>query len=442
MFDFLSKKFSGILGWLSNKGTLSEKNIKDALSQVKEALLEADVPYDVVETFLSQISEEALGQKVDKKVTAGNKFIKIVHDKLVSFLGGETQDKQLSIQYPSVILMMGLQGSGKTTTIAKMANWLKKEAAKKNKTRRILLASVDFYRPAAVDQLEILSKQVSVDFYRSEETDVCQAAKDILNKFKKDSYEVLFLDTAGRLQIDTDLMEELKKVSEIVKPKHSFIVLDSMTGQESLNIAQEFNKSVGFSSAILSKMDSDSRSGAAFAFRYSIKKPIYFIGTGEKIDDLEPFIPKRIATRILGMGDIVSLIEKAEENISHEKQEEMAKKMVSGRFNLDDFAKQINMMGKIGSFRKILQYMPGAGSISPEMIEQSEKDMKKFKAILSSMTKKERLFPNILNSSRKERIASGSGTNLQNINQLLQKFEQSKQFAKMFKKMGKMPFFK
>jgi len=441
VFDFLSEKFSGVLNWLTKKSKLSEKNISDALSQVKEALLQADVPLGVINDFLSQISQEFVGQKVHEKLNPGDQFIKIVNDKLVDFLGGESRQETISFQYPSTVMVMGLQGSGKTTTVAKIANWVQKETSKRGKQRRILVASVDFYRPAAIEQLKVLADQVGINFYKSPESKPIQAAQDILDHFKKNRYELLLLDTAGRLHIDQAMMKELQEIRKIINPKHSFLVLDAMTGQESLNVAKEFNQAAGFDTAILSKMDSDARGGAAFAFCYTLKKPIYFVGTGEKIDDFESFIPKRIASRILGMGDIMSLIERANEKVDQQKQESIAKRMMSGQFTLKDFADQMGMMGKVGSLQKIMKYMPGMNAPSQEQIEQGEREMRQFKAIISSMTPKERLLPQILGASRKKRIAHGSGTKVQNINQLLQKFEQSRQFVRMFKKMGKFPSF-
>ncbi|MBU1007974.1 signal recognition particle protein [Candidatus Dependentiae bacterium] len=439
MFDFLSEKFSGILTWMKGKGTLSEKNIADALTQVKNALLQADVPLNVVTDFLTELSQEVSGQTVHKKLNPGDHFIKIVHARLVKFLDSTGGQEKVTFHYPSVVTVMGLQGSGKTTTIAKLAYWVTKEASKRNKKRRILLASIDFYRPAAVDQLEILANKIKIDFYRSNQTDVLEATKDIYTHFKTGRYELLILDTAGRLHVDDRMLEELKTVTKLVSPKHSFLVLDAMTGQESLNIAKKFDEVIGFNSAILTKMDSDTRGGAAFAFRYVLGKPIAFVGSGEKVDDLESFVPDRVATRILGMGDVLSLIEKAEEKIDQHQQETLTKRMMSGKFTLDDFAQQLGMVGKLGSLQKIAQYLPGMGSLSPDQLEQGQKEMALFKAILSSMTRKEKCCPQILDSSRKQRIAQGSGTNAQIINQLLQKFEQSKQFVKMFRKMGKFP---
>lgn len=410
---------------MTGKHKLSEKNIEEALEQVKTALLEADVPYSAVTDFLKQVSSEVMGQKVHEKLNPGTHFIKIVKDKLLFFLG--SQNSTVNFTPRSVITVMGLQGSGKTTTVAKIAYRIKKG-------KKVLVASVDFYRPAAIDQLETLAKQNSINFYRATTTDPIEATKEIINYFKNDRFDVLFLDTAGRLHVDVPMMEELKKVKAIINPTYSFLVLDSMTGQESLNVAQEFEKNVGFQSAILTKMDSDTRGGAAFAFRYVMNKEISFIGTGEKIDDLELFIPDRIASRILGMGDVMSLIEKAEAVVPQPDQEVLTKRIMSGNFSLDDFAAQLSFVDKIGSFQKILKYIPGAGTVSQEQIEQGEREIKAFRAIISSMTPKERAFPKILDGSRKARIAKGSGTNAQIINQLLQKFEQSKHFVKMFKK--------
>ncbi len=436
MFDFLSQKFSGILSWMSNKTTLSEKNINDAIEQVREALLQADVPYDIVNQFLSNVSNEAIGKKAGKNLTTGNQFIKIVNEKLIEFLtdsnNSNSDNNNINNKLIGVVIVMGLQGSGKTTTVAKLAKFIKNNF----KNKKILIGSTDFYRPAAIEQLEILAQKVNVDFFKSNNNDPIDTSKQIYNFYKNNKYDILFLDTAGRLHIEDKMMDELKEIKNIVNPKISILVLDSMTGQESLNVAKSFDNRIGFSSAILSKMDSDTRGGAAFSFRYSIKKPIIFLGTGEKLDDLESFIPKRIASRMLGMGDVLSLIEKASEKIPEKKQANLTKRIMSGKFNLEDFESQMNMMGKMGSLQKILKYLPGAHSVSSDMIEKGEAEMKEFKAIISSMTRKEKLFPNMLDKSRKKRIARGSGTKVEIINQLLQKFEQSKQFAKMFKKMN------
>lgn len=437
MFNFLTEKFSSIFSNILGKNQLTQKNIDEALQQVTDALIEADVPYEVTKTFISQVQAESIGKNVTKSLNPGEQFIKIVYDKLCEFMGGQVA--HFSFQIPSVIMVLGLQGSGKTTTVAKLANYLIESAKKKGKKREILLASVDFNRPAAIDQLEILSKQLDLKFYRSKITDdSVKAASEIFQHFKSLNFEHLILDTAGRLHIDGKMIQELKEIDNILNPKYKILVLDSMTGQESLKVAQAFEDGVGFNGSILTKIDSETRAGAAFAFRFTLKKPIFFIGSGEKICDLEQFYPDRIATRILGMGDILSLIEKAEEKIKKNEQTDLANTLVSGKFTLQDFANQMNMVNRLGSLSKLAQYLPGMGSmkIDQAMIEKGEIEIKKFKAIISSMTMKERLFPSILEISRMQRIAKGSGTNVSDVKLLLEKFEQTKQFAKLFKKYG------
>ncbi len=435
MFSFLSKKLSGILNWLNDKGRLTEENVATAVNQVREALLEADVPLNIVETFLQEIGNAVVGQKVQSSLNPGQQFIKIVNDKVVDFLGGKLVISP-TFQIPSVIMVMGLQGSGKTTTVAKLAYWMIQQAKQRHKTRNILVASVDFYRPAAIDQLEILSKTVGVSFYRAKSTSATSAALEIYDQFKKGRFDHLILDTAGRLHIDTEMMSELVTIKNSLTPKYKILVLDAMTGQESLKVAESFEKAVGFDGAILTKMDSDTRGGAAFAFRYALKKPISFVGTGEKIDDLECFIPDRMAGRILGMGDILTLVEQASEKIDYQEQKNLTEKILGGGLTLEDFREQLGMIDRLGSLQKISRYLPGMGSVTPEMMEKGHDEMKRFKAIIDSMTIKERKFPVIIDGSRRARIAKGSGVTVSEVNQLLQRFEQSKQYAKMFKKMG------
>jgi len=441
MFDFLSQKFSGVLSWLTDKHKLSEENIAEAFTKVREALLEADVPLRVADAFLDQVRQEVTGQKVHQALKPGEQFIKIVHDKLLAFLGGKGAVTAITFQIPSTVMVMGLQGSGKTTTVAKLCHYLKEQARQRGKQRHILVGSVDFYRPAAIDQLEILAKQVGVDFYRPKATQPLAAALELQQHFKQKSYEHLILDTAGRLHIDQEMMQELVNIVKALAPKHKLLVLDAMTGQESLNVAKSFDGAVGFDAAILTKMDSDARGGAAFAFRYELGKPIAWVGTGEKIDELEGFFPERMATRILGMGDLQTLLEKATENITPETQASMAQKFMDGSFNLKDFLEQLAMVDKMGSMQKVLRYLPGGHQITPEMMEKGQVEMRRFKAIICSMTEKERLVPGILDQSRKKRIAAGAGVTPQEINQMLQRFEESKQFAKMVKKMGKLKRF-
>ncbi len=444
MFDFLSDKFSSLFSRLTGQNKLTQQNMQETLQKVKDALLEADVPYQVVETFLKEVSDEVVGQKVlTASLKPGEHLIKIVHDKLTDFLGGTVGPDVMSFQIPSVIMLMGLQGSGKTTTIAKLAYFIQKQAEKRGKKRTILFASVDFYRPAAIDQLEILAGQVGVNFYRSPLQDVLAAAQDTIRYAKNNGYEHLFLDTAGRMHIDSAMLEELRQLDLKVQPKYKYLVLDAMTGQESLRVAQAFEDSVGFHGAILTKMDSDTRAGAAFAFRYTMKKPILFIGSGEKIADLEYCRPERMANRILGMGDIQSLIERAQEKIKQSDQDSLEKSIQQGKMTLQDFACQLDMVNKLGSLSQIMSYLPGVSSkqMSPEMINKGESEIKRFKAIINSMNMKERLCPKILNGSRKQRIASGAGVTVTQINEFLDRFEKSQQFVKLFKKFGRLPGF-
>lgn len=443
MFNFLSEKFSGVLGWLKDKGRLTDENLREATTQVRTALLEADVPLEVVEDFLAQVQQEMIGRKIHDSLNPGQQLIKVVHDKVLDFLGGKNTTPSISFQIPSVIMVMGLQGSGKTTTIAKLAYYMHDQAKKRGKARRILLGSVDFYRPAAIDQLEILAKQVGATFYRATNTNPVKAAQEIHEHFKQNNFEHLLLDTAGRLHIDTTMMEELKIITAKVQPKYKFLILDAMTGQESLTVAKAFNAAIGFDYAALSKMDSDTRGGAAFGFRYVLKKPIVFVGIGEKPEDLEAFIPERMTTRILGMGDIMTLIEKATDQISEQEQVSITQKMLGGHFTLKDFADQMGMLDRLGSLQKITRYLPGMNNLSPEAMEKGQSEMKRFRAIISSMTNKEKLVPSIIDASRRRRIAAGSGVTVQDVNQLLQRFEQSKEMMKMFKKSGMMrKFFK
>lgn len=447
MFDFLSTKISSIFGKFSS-GKLTEANINDALIKVETALLEADVPFDVVREFIAEVKRDVVGQKVISSLKPSEQLLKIVYDRVVLFLGGHLgttapTETQFSFNFPSIVMVLGLQGSGKTTTVAKLACNVKEIAEKRGKSRKILLASVDFYRPAAIDQLEILAKKAGVDFYRSVEKEPLLASQDIVRQFNSGRYDILFLDTAGRLHVDDSLMQELKTIDKYVKSKYKLLVIDSMTGQESLKVAQSFDKAVGITGAILTKMDSEARGGLAFAFKYSLKKPILFIGTGEKIEDLDLFRPERIASRIVGMGDMMSLVEKAQEKIKESDQEAVYKSLTKGKMNLEDFAYQIDTLNKLGSLSNIIKYLPGMGSlnISPDKVENGEKEMKKFRSIIQSMTVKERRLPLVLDNSRKERIAKGSGFSVADVNLLLDRLEQNQQFAKVFKKMEKGKFF-
>lgn len=439
MFNFLSEKFSSLFSRISTSGKLTEKNIEEVVAQVEEALLDADVPYNAVREFSSQIQKEALGKKIFASLKPAEQFAKIVYDKLLYFLGGQSQETTFAFQIPSIIMVMGLQGSGKTTTVAKLAHYIVEQAKKRGKNRRVLVASVDFYRPAAVEQLAIMAQKAQVDFYVSSKTNPVDAALDIAEYSRKNQYELLILDTAGRLHVDHALLEELKKIDELLRPKYTFLVLDAMIGQESLAVAQAFDKGVGFTGGILTKLDSETRGGVAFAFKYVIAKPLLFIGNGEKIENFELFRPERLAGRILGMGDVASLMEKAEEKIKHSEQEKSYKSIMSGKMNLRDFADQMSMVSRLGSLSELMRYLPGAAQLklTPDKIAQGEVEMKKCRAIISSMTKKEQMFCSILDASRKKRIAAGAGVTVADIDSLISRFEQSQQFIKQFKKMGR-----
>jgi signal recognition particle subunit SRP54 len=440
MFDFLSSKFSSIFSVLKREKHFTESDVEKLMSEVHDALIEADVPYDVAMAFVAEVKRDVVGKKIAGSLRPDEQFMKIVHDKVVNFLGGASnQETVFAFQIPSTIMVMGLQGSGKTTTVSKLAAYVKDQGKKRGKERRILLASVDFYRPAAIDQLEILAKTVGVDFYRAQATDPVVATREIKDYALKNSYEILMVDTAGRLHVDQAMVAELKKVDAELKPKYKFMVLDAMTGQESLSVAKTFNEEVGFVGAVVTKMDSAARGGGAFAFRYVLQKPILFVGTGEHVNDFELFRPERVASRILDMGDILTLVERAHEKIEQDQQQKMSQAFESGNLTLQDFADQLAMVSKLGSLSSLMKYMPGIGSLSlsPETVEKGEVELKRFKTIIASMTPNERLVPAVLNKSRKQRVAKGAGVTVNDVDMLLTKFEQSKQFVKLFKKIGR-----
>lgn len=440
MFETLTNSLTSLFSGITGKGTLTLKDIDATLAKIKEALLESDVPLELADTFCQEISREVVGKKVLASLKPAEHLLKVVHDRLQFFLGAQ-EGASYSFDIPSVIMVMGLQGSGKTTTVAKIAHCMAKEAQSKGKERSILLASVDFYRPAAVEQLAILAEKAGIPFYKAQACKPLAAAQEIYAEFKKRGAQYLFLDTAGRLHIDTALLEELKQISIAVKPRYKLLVLDAMTGQESLTVARAFNDSLGFDGAILSKVDSDTRGGAAFSFRYALKKPILFAGTGEKLTDIERFNPERVAGRLLGMGDLATLAEKAEQKIKQSDQQHMANALKKDQLSLNDFAKQIDMMAKLGSLSQIAGYMPGMNkaSLLPDALEKGEQELKRFRAILSSMTEKERLNHRILDASRKKRIAQGAGVQVTAVHLLLERFEQSQQYVKLLKKFGRLP---
>jgi signal recognition particle subunit SRP54 len=430
MFDFLSQKFSSLFSGLENTKKLTEQNIQETLDSVEHALLEADVPYNVVRTFIAAVKNEVIGQKVTAALKPAEYLLMVIQRKIVEFLGGE--EHAFSFSFPLTMMVMGLQGSGKTTTIGKIAYKIKSDAEKNNVSRKIIVGSVDFYRPAAIDQLEILAKQVDISFYRAQSADPVMAAKEIVSYAHNNGYDVVLLDTAGRLHIDNRMLQELQEIDALLRPSYKMLVLDAMTGQESLSVAKAFDDTIGFHGAVLTKMDSDTRGGAAFAFRFVLKKPIIFVGEGERVTDLNNFYPDRAAERMLGMGDVRSLIERAEEKISAAERAKAEESLKSGAFTLQDFADQMAMMNRIGSLSQLLKYMPGIGAkISPEMIQRGEVELVKFRAIIGSMTPKERLNASLVNNSRMQRVAKGAGVAVDDVARLLKRFEEAKQYVKL-----------
>ena len=430
MFDTLSERLSETLRRVAGKATLSEDNIKDTLREVRQALLEADVALPVVKDFIDQVRERAVGQEVMKSLSPGQAFLRIVQLELERAMGTANETLDLATQPPAVILMAGLQGSGKTTSAAKLARWLKE------KGKKVLMVSADVYRPAAIRQLETLAESVGVGFVPSHEgqrpLDIAQGA---LQTARIQFADVLIVDTAGRLAIDAAMMQEIRELHAAVKPVETLFVVDAMTGQDAAQTARAFNEALPLTGVILSKADADSRGGAALSVRAITGKPIKFLGVGEKTDALEPFYPDRIASRILGMGDILSLIEEAERKLDRDKAEKLARKIKKGKgFDLEDFRDQLQQMRDMGGISSMLDKLPGMGGLA--QMAQQKVDTKMFvrmEAIINSMTPKERGDPDVLNGSRKRRITEGSGTTIQDLNRLL---KQHKQMQKMMKKLG------
>ena len=430
MLDGISTKFSDIIRTISGKASISEKNVTEAVEEIKTALLDADVNLRVVRRFVNSTLEEAVGEKVLRSVAPGQQFIKIVYDKMVSFLGDQKQD--LLLKGPdalSVILMLGLQGSGKTTTAAKLANHLKKEG------RKVLLVAADLVRPAAVEQLSVLGKQIGIEVYK-EPTTPEKVVKNALSYAKKNLFNAVIVDTSGRLHIDSDMMKELENIRNIAQPDESLLVADAMSGQQSADTAKEFNEKIGISGVILSKFDSDTRGGAALSLKTVTGKPIKFIGVGEKIDDLDVFYPERIASRILGMGDVVSLVEKAQATIDTAEAEKLQEKIESATFTLEDYLEQFARIRKMGSVQSLIEMIPGLkGNVDESKID--EKELKKEEAIILSMTKMERKNYRIIGPSRRKRVANGSGTSVADINRFLKKFEKTRLMMKKVSKNKK-----
>lgn len=431
MFKNLSSRLTQTIRDLTGRGRLTEENIKETLSQVRVALLEADVALPVVKQFTDEIQVKALGQEVMQSLRPGEVLIKFINDELIKALGESNVELNLQTQPPAVIMVVGLQGSGKTTTIAKLANWLKESQKKK-----VLLASADIYRPAAIEQLQTLAKQIDVPFYLSDTKEKpINIATQAIKAARSQLAEVVLIDTAGRLHIDEEMMTELVDMQKAINPIETLLVVDSMAGQDAANIAKTFNEKLALTGIILTKTDGDARGGAALSMRFLTGKPIKFIGTGEKINALLPFYPERIASRILDMGDIVSLVEEVQQKVDQEKAEKLTKKLIKGKtFDLQDFKEQLQQMRGMGGIQSLISKLPGVGQLpsnAKDMI--NDKLFVKMEAIINSMTKRERRFPALIKGSHKRRLANGSGTDIQDINRLLKQFEQMQKMMKRLK---------
>ncbi len=436
MFDSLTERLARTFKNIRGQGRLTESNIEDTLREVRIALLEADVALPVAKKFIDDVKVRSLGQEVMQSLTPGQAFVKIVNDELVTLMGESCAELNLNTAPPAVILMAGLQGSGKTTTVAKLARWLKE---KEKKT--VLVASADIYRPAAIDQLETLAKEIEAVFYPSQPTErPIDIAKGAIQAAKNKAIEVVIIDTAGRLHIDEDMMTEIKQLHAAISPIETLFVVDSMTGQDAANTAQAFNAVLPLTGVILTKMDGDARGGAALSVRAVTGKPIKFVGVGEKTQALEPFHPERIASRILGMGDVLSLVEDVQQKVDQGEVEKLARKLQKGKgFDLEDFLTQLQQMKNMGGLTALLDKLPGTGMIpAAAKGKLDDKLTIKMEAIIKSMTRKERRFPDIVRGSRKRRIALGSGTEIQDVNRLLKQFSQMQKMMKRFGKMGNM----
>ena len=442
-FDGLGDKLQGIVKRIKGQGKISENDLKEMMREVKVALLEADVNYKVVKQFIDSVKQRALGEEVMESLTPGQQIVKIVHDELTQLLGGTQSKLVIAPKPPTVIMMVGLQGSGKTTTSGKLGRLLKKQG------KRPLLTACDIYRPAAIKQLQVLGEQLEIPvFTLGDKVSPVEIARQAIEHAKSHGNDVVILDTAGRLHIDEVLMEELKNVKAEAQPTEILLVIDAMVGQDAVNVAESFNDLLDITGVVLTKLDGDTRGGAALSIKSITGKPIKFAGMGEKLDALEPFHPDRMASRILGMGDVLTLIEKAQENIDAKKAEEMQKKMMNAEFTLEDYLEQMDQMKDMGSINNMLEMMPGMSKNKLKDIEVSDKDMAQTRAIIQSMTAAERRNPKIINGSRRKRIAAGSGTRVQDVNRLLKQFEQAQSLLKHFAgmasgkkgKKGKMKF--
>ena len=435
MFENLGDRLQNVIHKVKGYGKITEDNISEMMREIRLALLEADVNYKVVKEFTSIVKEKALGEEVQKSIKPGDLFVKIVQDELTELLGGESAPLNIKGN-PATLMMVGLQGSGKTTTSGKLANYLRKKHSKKP-----LLVACDVYRPAAIDQLKQIGKQLNIEVYDEGKNDPVEISKNAINYAKENNYDYVIIDTAGRLHIDDDLMKELDNIKEEINPDEILLIIDSMMGQDAINVITGFNEMLPLTGVVLTKLDGDTRGGVALSVRHLTNVPIKFIGVSEKMDGLDSFDPERMAGRILGMGDIVSLVEKAQEAIDEKEAEKTAKRMQQGKFDLEDFLSTMKQMKKLGPLENLLKLIPGAKKMGLNNVKIDPKQMAHIEAIVLSMTPKERRNPYIIKASRKTRIAKGSGTSVQEVNRLLQQFDQMK---KMMKQMSngnfKMPF--
>ncbi|WP_342044304.1 signal recognition particle protein [Bacillus sp. OTU530] len=433
-FEGLADRLQQTLQKIRGKGKVTEADVKEMMREVRLALLEADVNFKVVKDFVKRVSERAVGQDVMKSLTPGQQVIKVVQDELTQLMGGEQSKIAVASRPPTVIMMVGLQGAGKTTTTGKLANLLRKKY-----NRQPMLVAADIYRPAAIKQLETLGKQIDMPvFSLGDQVSPVEIAKQAIEKAKEEHRDYVLIDTAGRLHIDETLMDELKQVKEVTKPDEIFLVVDAMTGQDAVNVAQSFHEQLGLTGVVLTKLDGDTRGGAALSIKAVTNTPIKFAGMGEKLDALEPFHPERMASRILGMGDVLTLIEKAQANVDMEKAKELEEKMRTQSFTLDDFLEQLGQVRQLGPLDELLGMIPGANKMKGlKNVQVDEKQIGHVEAIIRSMTKLEREQPEIINASRKKRIAKGSGTTVQEINRLLKQFDDMKKMMKTMTSMQK-----
>ena len=424
-FEGLSDKLNNVFKKLKSRGKLTESDVKEAMREVKLALLEADVSYKVVKEFVAKVSERAVGEEVLASLTPAQQVIKIVNEELCSLMGNSNARINYASKPPTIIMMCGLQGSGKTTHAAKLAKMLKKEG------HRPLLAACDIYRPAAINQLQVVGQKADVKVFEMGQTNPVTIAGEALKYAKDYGHDILIIDTAGRLHIDEALMQELKDIKELTNPTEIMLVVDAMTGQDAVNVAKAFDEAVGITGVLMSKLDSDTRGGAALSVLSVTGKPIKFVGMGEKLDDFEPFHPERMASRILGMGDVLTLIEKAENVMSQQDAEKLTKKFKENKFDMDDLLDQMKQIKRMGSMKSILGMLPGVGDkIKDADIDESQ--LSRIEAMITSMTKAERAKPSIINPSRKRRIAAGSGTKVEDVNRLLKQFDQMQKMMKQF----------